>query len=258
MLTFFFQMFFSNNVLISLNFAPMKISNTAQKKNILLVEDEISLHDIIKLNLEIEGFAVLSAFDGKQALELFKSTSVSCVVLDIMMPYLDGFEVCKEIKVINKNCPIIFLSARSTIEDKIKGLEIGGDDYLTKPFHFKELLLRIEKLIERNTVNKNLIIDTYRIGVCTIDYSSFRVTTDTGIVYDLTERQLNMLALLIEKKNQVVSRVEILQKIWKFDIAPNSRTIDNVILLFRKIFEETSGNVYFKSIRGVGYMFEEK
>jgi len=251
-------MFFSNNVLISFNFAPMKTSNSIQNKTILLVEDEISLHDIIKLNLEIEGYTVLSAFDGKQAIELFKTTLVSCVVLDIMMPYLDGFEVCKEIKTINQNCPIIFLSARSAIEDKIKGLEIGGDDYLTKPFHFKELLLRIEKLIGRATINKNLIPDTYKIGVCTIDYSSFRVTTDDGVVFDLTERQLNMLALLIEKKNQVVSRVEILQKVWKFDIAPNSRTIDNVILLFRKIFEETSGNVYFKSIRGVGYMFEEK
>lgn len=245
-------------MLISLNFASMKTTHKAQNKKILLVEDEVSLHDIIKLNLEIEGFVVLSAFDGNQAVELFKSTSVSCVVLDIMMPYLDGFEVCKEIKSINQNCPIIFLSARSDIEDKIKGLEIGGDDYLTKPFHFKELLLRIEKLIERNSVDKNIILDTYRIGVCTIDYKSFRVTSDNGIVYDLTERQLNMLALLIEKKNQVVSRVEILQKIWKFDITPNSRTIDNVILLFRKIFEETSGNVYFKSIRGVGYMFEEK
>lgn len=236
----------------------MKSINANQNKSILLVEDEQSLHDIIKLNLELEGFNVISAFDGKEAVDVFKTAAVSCVVLDVMMPIFDGFEVCKRIKVINKNCPVIFLSARGAIEDKINGLEIGGDDYVTKPFHFKELLLRIEKLIGRASSEIKANSDTYKIGVCTVDYNSFKVIVDDGTTYDLTERQINMLALLIEKKNQVVSRVEILQKVWKFDIAPNTRTIDNVILLFRKIFEETSGKVFFKSIRGVGYMFEDE
>lgn len=239
----------------------MNTKFVSKGNNVLLVEDEASLHDIIKLNLEIEGFKVISAYNGLEAMELFIKSTIACVILDVMMPQMDGFEVCKLIREKDTTCPIIFLTARGTIEEKIKGLEIGADDYVTKPFHFKELLLRINKLISK----AQLIEDTeqksnhsYTIGGSEIDFDSYRVTNSQGIVFDLTERQINMLALLIEKKNQVVSRSEILQKVWKFDIVPNTRTIDNVILLYRKIFEENTGELYFKSIRGVGYMYQEK
>jgi two-component system alkaline phosphatase synthesis response regulator PhoP len=225
---------------------------------ILLVEDEASLHDIIRLNFEMEGFEVVSAFDGEMAIDCFQKKQPDVVVLDVMMPKLNGFEVCSKIVALNKNVPIIFLSARDQVNDRIKGLELGAEDYLTKPFHFKELLLRVQKLVGRGVAQlaKDSVKNSYQIGQAIVDFESFSVEVGAER-FDLTEKQLNTLALLIKNKNKVVSRTEILQKVWGYDTVPNTRTIDNIILLFRKIFEETSGVTYFKSIRGVGYMYVE-
>jgi two-component system, OmpR family, alkaline phosphatase synthesis response regulator PhoP len=231
---------------------------TVHKYKLLLVEDEKSLHEIIRLNFELEGFEVISAFDGEEGVTLFNSLRPDVVVLDVMMPKLNGFEVCQKITQSHWKAPLIFLSARDEAQDRIYGLEIGADDYLAKPFHFKELLLRVNKLLERKndssmvkTVNRS-----YQIGDAVIDFESFKVRVGSE-TYDLTEKQLNTLALLIENKNKVVSRTEILQKVWGYDTVPNTRTIDNIILLYRKIFEESSKVTYFKSIRGVGYMYVE-
>lgn len=227
-------------------------------KNILLVEDEENLHEAIKLNLDIEGYNVTSVFNGKNAINKVKEKKFDLILLDVMLPDVNGFDICETIRLNDEQTPILFLTAKSDSEDRIKGLTIGGDDYLTKPFNIEELLLRIKLLIKRsNQVDDSSdSITTYSIGNFTINFNSFEVVDNEGVVTPLTKKQINLLKLLIDKKNQAVSRQEILEKVWGYEIYPTTRTIDNVILSFRKIFEKnTKPNTYFKSIRGVGYKF---
>lgn len=225
--------------------------------NILLAEDETSLHDVIKLNLELEGYKVLSAYDGKKAIELHQNSKIDLIILDIMMPHINGFDVCQTIRLEDQQTPIIFLSARDQIEDKIEGLEFGADDYLGKPFHMKELLLRIKNLIKRSTIEEYSEDSEYSIGEFDINLKSYEVTSGENFIEKLSEKQARLLKLLLDNENVVVSRKEILQKVWQYDTIPNTRTIDNVILSFRKIFE-TDNTSYFQSVRGVGYKFSKK
>jgi two-component system alkaline phosphatase synthesis response regulator PhoP len=225
--------------------------------NILLVEDEQSLHDVIKLNLELEGHKVLSAFDGKKAIEIHQNSKCDLIILDIMMPHINGFDVCQTIRLEDQKTPIIFLSARDQTEDKIKGLEIGADDFLGKPFHMKELLLRIKNLIKRSDNNNDENHSEYSIGEFDINLKSYEITKEGILVEKLSEKQARLLKLLLDNENNVVSRKEILQKVWQYDTIPNTRTIDNVILSFRKIFESENTS-YFQSVRGVGYKFSKK
>lgn len=226
-------------------------------KNILLVEDEENLHEAIKLNLDIEGYNVTSVFKGRNAIAKVKEKKFDLIILDVMLPDVNGFDICETIRLNDEQTPILFLTAKSDSEDRIKGLTIGGDDYLTKPFNIEELLLRIKLLIKRSAKTDNVdSITIYKIGEYAINFNSFEVVDDSGIVTALTKKQINLLKLLIDKKNQAVSREEILEKVWGYEIYPTTRTIDNVILSFRKIFEKkTAPNTYFKSIRGVGYKF---
>lgn len=227
-------------------------------KNILLVEDEENLHEAIKLNLDIEGYNVTSAFEGKDALVKSKVKKYDLIILDVMLPDVSGFDICETIRLNDSHTPILFLTAKSDSEDKIKGLSIGGDDYLTKPFNIEEFLLRVKLLIKRSSNETNSVhsISTYVLGEFEINFNSFEVVESNGLVYPMTKKQINLLKLLIDKQNQAVSRQEILEKVWGYEIYPTTRTIDNVILSFRKIFEKnTSPNTYFKSIRGVGYKF---
>lgn len=227
-------------------------------KNILLVEDEENLHEAIKLNLDIEGYNVTSAYEGKDAIVKSKEKKFDLIILDVMLPDVNGFDICETIRLNDSQTPILFLTAKSDSEDKIKGLSIGGDDYLTKPFNIEEFLLRIKLLIKRssNVISSSENLSVFSIGEFEINFNSFEVVEQNGNVYPMTKKQINLLKLLIDKKNQAVSRQEILEKVWGYEIYPTTRTIDNVILSFRKIFEKnTSPNTYFKSIRGVGYKF---
>ncbi len=226
--------------------------------HLLLVEDEENLHEAIKLNLSLEGYTVTSAFGGKEALSKSKDRKYDLILLDVMLPDVNGFDICETIRLNDSKTPILFLTAKGDTEDKIKGLSIGGDDYLTKPFNIEELLLRIKLLIKRTsqTSDSKTKLTTYTIGNQTINFESFEVIDDKGNKQPLTKKQLNLLKLLIDKKNQAVSRQEILEKVWGYEVYPTTRTIDNVILSFRKIFEkDVSPNTYFKSVRGVGYKF---
>ena len=225
--------------------------------NILLAEDEQNLHEIIKLNLELEGYKVFSAFDGKKALEIHQNSKINLIILDVMMPYMNGFDVCQTLRLEDQETPIIFLSARDQIEDKLTGLENGADDYLGKPFHMKELLLRIKSLLKRSGHTSDDGVSQYQISNFKIDLKSYEVTLNGKLVEKLSEKQARLLKLLLDNKNNVVSRKEILQKVWQYDTIPNTRTIDNVILSFRKIFE-TANVSYFQSVRGVGYKYSEK
>jgi two-component system alkaline phosphatase synthesis response regulator PhoP len=225
-------------------------------KRILLVEDEENLHLAIKLNLELEQYNVTSVYNGKNALLKFQEGRYDLIILDVMLPEVNGFDICESIRLEDSKVPILFLTAKSSNEDKLIGLKMA-DDYLTKPFNLKELLLRVKNLIERtqslsnNSKNKILFL-----AGCKIDLKSFVIEDSQGEQFTLTYKQIKLLKLFIERKNQVISRQEILEKVWGYDVYPSSRTIDNFILLFRKVFENNlPSSTYFKSIRGVGYKF---
>jgi len=226
------------------------------QRRILLVEDEENLHEAIKMNLELEDYIVTSVFNGKEAMRKFNQGRYDLVILDVMLPGVNGFDICQAIRLENKQIPILFLTAKNASHDRINGLKVGGDDYLTKPFNLEELILRSANLIKRSLITTDKSIDQYRIGEFVIDFNSFEVIAENGQMSRLTNRQIKLLRLLIEKSNQVVSRQEILEKIWGYDVYPSTRTIDNVILAFRKIFEiNVEPFTYFKSVRGVGYKF---
>ena len=230
------------------------------KANILIVEDELNLHEALKLNLEMEGYEVTSAFDGNEALKKVENAYFDLIIMDIMLPELDGISVTESIRVHNNEVPILMLSAKNTPADKVLGLKKGADDYLTKPFNLDEVLIRVSKLIEKNKrlQVKESIGDQYKFGNNLIDFKAQDAVTWNGQHVDLSKKEAMLLKLLIENKGEVVTREKILQVVWGYNVYPTTRTIDNFILSFRKYFEEDSRNpVYFHSVRGVGYKYTD-
>jgi two-component system alkaline phosphatase synthesis response regulator PhoP len=231
-----------------------------KKISILLVEDEKNLHEALKLNLELEGYEITSAFDGGQALKAVQLEYFHLIILDVMLPGMDGLSVTETIRVQNNDVPILMLSARNASADRVLGLKKGADDYLTKPFDLEELLLRIRKLIDKNKrlQEKDYSGEVYSFGKNTIDFRAQEAITKTGARIQLSKKETMLLKLLIENKNEVVTREKILQAVWGYNVYPTTRTIDNFVLSFRKYFEETSRNPkYFHSVRGVGYKYTE-
>ncbi|MBX7226517.1 MAG: response regulator transcription factor [Chitinophagales bacterium] len=224
---------------------------------ILLAEDEKSLRDALKLNLELEDMEVVTAENGNIALKKFEEGHYDLLILDVMMPELDGFAVCEHIRLKNNDVPIMFLTAKDSGEDKIQGLKKGADDYLTKPFNLEEFLLRVKSLTKRSQRNlKGGIIEKFTFDGNEIDFSNYKAKGNLG-TFDLTKKETALLKLLVDRKNEVVSRNDILHLVWGYDVYPSTRTIDNFILNFRKNFEQDPKNpVYFISIRSIGYKFE--
>lgn len=224
---------------------------------ICLVEDEKSLSELIQLNLEMEGYAVSTFNNGKKAFDSAKDfNSFQLVILDVMLPEISGLEICKEIRKYS-SVPVLFLSAKGTTEDKIAGLKLGGNDYLSKPFDLEELLLRVQILTKSTSHQVNTVQNILKIGQQAVDFNTYNVVDSvTEETITLSKKEIELLKLFNEKEGLVVSRDEILDKIWGKDQFPTSRTIDNYILTFRKIFEKDPRNpVYFHSIRAVGYKF---
>jgi two-component system alkaline phosphatase synthesis response regulator PhoP len=243
----------------SFSHQPTAYQNMAQPR-ILIVEDEENLLAAIKMNLELEGYEVVTAISGPEALKKFGQQRFNLVILDIMLPDLNGYEVCQTIRVNNSETPILFLTAKDTSEDKVMGLKMGADDYLTKPFNLEELLLRVKVLVRHSmkgtSDEKNTHV--FRFEGNEIDFITFTAKTKHNNAIQLTKREAALLKLLIERKNEVVSRKQILQTVWGYDVFPSTRTIDNFILTFRKYFEDDSRNPrYFHSIRGIGYKFTD-
>jgi two-component system, OmpR family, alkaline phosphatase synthesis response regulator PhoP len=223
---------------------------------ILIAEDEQSISSVLKLNFELEGFEVLLAETGRSALDQYKQSrnTISLVVLDVMLPDINGFEICQQIKNTDPGMPVIFLTAKGESEDRIKGLKTGGDDYLVKPFNLEELLLRIQNLLKRSGKSPGPVV--YSFGKNSIDFSTWEISGVGGKSETISKREIQLLRLLIDKENEVVSRDEILSKLWEEHENPSSRTIDNFILNFRKYFEKNPRSPkHFHSIRGVGYKF---
>lgn len=226
---------------------------------ILLVEDEENLQHAIKLNLEMEGYTVIIAGDGNSAIKAFREQKFDLVVLDIMLPEMDGLMVCEHIRLYDSDVPVLFLSAKNTPSDRIAGLRKGADDYLTKPFELEELLLRIQKLIQK--MDKLSKSDSMKVpvefvfGENRINFDSYEAWGVKGKI-ELTKKEILLMKLLIENTNEVVSREHILKVVWDYTVIPNTRTIDNFILALRKYFERDPKNpLYIQSVRGVGYKF---
>lgn len=231
------------------------------KPSILLVEDEENLHEALKLNLELEGYAITSAYDGALALKAVQEEYFDLIIMDIMLPEIDGIAVIQTIRLTHTEVPILILSAKNNSEDRVLGLKKGADDYLTKPFNLEELLLRVQKLINKNKrlQERSTIGDSYAFGGHSINFKAQQATTAAGERIDLSKKEAMLLKLLIENKNEVVPREKILQSVWGYNVYPTTRTIDNFILNFRKYFEADSRNPqYFHSVRGVGYKYAEE
>ncbi len=226
--------------------------------NILLVEDEENLHEALKLNLEMEGYSITSAYDGTAALKAIGNEYFDLIIMDIMLPGIDGISITETVRVSANEVPILILSAKNSSADRVLGLKKGADDYLTKPFNLEELLLRVAKLIEKNkklTV-KETIADFYEFGNNKIDFKAQEATNWNGQQIPLSKKEVMLLKLLIENKGEVVTREKILQVVWGYNVYPTTRTIDNFILSFRKYFEPDSRNPkHFHSVRGVGYKY---
>ena len=231
-----------------------------KKISILLVEDEENLHEALRLNLELEGFDVTPAFDGVAALKSIENEYFDLIILDVMLPEMDGINVTETIRLRNNEVPILILSAKNSSADRVLGLKKGADDYLTKPFNLEELLLRVHKLVEKNQKlqDKSSVGNSYSFGNNIIDFKAQEATTKAGQKIQLSKKETMLLKLLIENKNEVVTREKILQSVWGYNVYPTTRTIDNFILSFRKYFEEDSRSPkYFHSVRGVGYKYAE-
>lgn len=226
--------------------------------NILLVEDEENLHEALKLNLEMEGYSITSAYDGTEALKCIANEYFDLIIMDIMLPGIDGISITETVRINANEVPILILSAKNSSADRVLGLKKGADDYLTKPFNLEELLLRVSKLIQKNkklTV-KETIIDFYEFGNNKIDFKAQEATTWNDQHIPLSKKEVMLLKLLIENKGEVVTREKILQVVWGYNVYPTTRTIDNFILSFRKYFELDSRNPkHFHSVRGVGYKY---
>jgi two-component system alkaline phosphatase synthesis response regulator PhoP len=208
----------------------------------------------------LEGYDITSAFDGNQALQKIEQEYFDLIIMDVMLPEVDGISVTENIRLQNNEVPILILSAKNTSADRVFGLKKGADDYLTKPFNLEELLLRVQKLIEKNKKmqEKYSVGDSYSFGKNTIDFKAQEVLTRKGERLQISKKEAMLLKLLIENKNEVVPREKILQAVWGYNVYPTTRTIDNFILNFRKYFEEDSRNPqFFHSVRGVGYKYTE-
>lgn len=222
---------------------------------ILLVEDEENIRDVVKLNLEMEGYEVVATDNGKDALKYVNEQHFDLLVLDVMLPEADGFQICEQIRLTNMDVPIIFLTAKDSTQDRITGLKKGADDYLVKPFNLEELLLRVQKLIRRTSKKPENTPEIYEFGGNKVNFATYEAEGQPGH-FTLTKKEAMLLKLLIERRGEVVSRQQILQSVWGYDVYPSTRTIDNFILSFRKYFEnDPKQPEYFLSIRGVGYKF---
>ncbi len=222
---------------------------------VCLVEDEQSLIELISLNLEMEGYHVQCYSDGQTALDLLaKPFHFDLIILDVMLPNVNGFDICKEIRK-HDATPILFLSAKGTTADRIAGLKLGANDYITKPFDLEEFLLKVQ-ILTQGLVSAE--VQSYmKVGGFRVDFTSYTVQGADGVeVHQFSKREIELLELFHEKEGKVISRNEILDRVWGTDQFPTSRTIDNYILVFRKLFEPDPKNPkHFFSIRGVGYKF---
>ncbi|MBN1848615.1 MAG: response regulator transcription factor [Deltaproteobacteria bacterium] len=236
------------------------------KKRILVVEDETHLAEGLKLNLALKGYDVMISADGNSALQRWKEWEPDLIVLDIMLPGIDGLSVLRNIRLEDERIPILILSAKGDPDDRVKGFSYGVDDYLAKPFNLDEFLLRVERLLTRGAWSQaggaskgngvSSLPGIYEFGGNRIDFQTLKAYGPSGQI-SLTEQEARLLRLFIANRGKPLSRRKLLEIAWGYARGSTSRTVDNFIVRFRKYFEVDPKNpVYFKSLRSVGYVFD--
>ncbi len=234
-------------------------SEDKTRDRILLVEDEVSLAVGLEYNLKEDGYEVVWVEDGRKALQVFETESFDLVILDVMMPYFNGFEVAEKIRQQSPQMPVLILTARSDVKDRVRGLSAGADDYLTKPFHLEELLLRIRGMLRRKQWYRSALLNhpVITLGKYQINFEDLTCRSGDQS-FQLTNREAMVLKYLVERKGTIVSRKELLENVWNIDSEIETRTVDNFIARLRKYFEEDPKNpVLIQSVRSIGYMFSE-
>ncbi|HEX5419557.1 MAG TPA: response regulator transcription factor [Gammaproteobacteria bacterium] len=222
---------------------------------ILVVDDEVHLAEGIRENLEAEGYETDVAHDGQSGLEKIRASRLDLVILDIMMPKLNGLEVCEQIRREGRQTPVLFLTVKSDPADRVQGFEAGGDDYLAKPFHLKELLLRVAAILRRSRWYSESEAGL-RFGGNHIDFGTYQARAWDGGEHALTHKEAMILKVLSEHAGSIVTREEILDRVWGYEVFPSTRTIDNFIARLRKRFERNpEAPAHFHTVRGVGYRF---
>lgn len=232
---------------------------------ILVIEDETHIAEGIIFNLRKENFEVELAQDGNEGLRKWQNWNPDLIVLDIMLPVLDGFSILKHIRLKDEKIPVLILTARANTEDKLKGFSSGVDDYMTKPFNLEEFILRIRALLKRVATSKSnsslsaiQLPDKISFGSNTIDFKNYTAISASGDI-KLTEQEITLLKLLVINKGKPVSRKTMLEAGLGYRGTLDTRTVDNFLVRFRKYFEKDPKNpVFFKSLRSVGYLFNDK
>jgi two-component system alkaline phosphatase synthesis response regulator PhoP len=225
-------------------------------KRIMVVEDEEAIVRLISYNLMKEGFEVLTSSDGLDALEKIRTEKPDLIILDIMLPGIDGYEICRQIRKDDISVPVIMLSARNEELDKVLGLELGGDDYVTKPFSPRELIARVRALLRRvQRVEKTPDHEIISIGKLVIDLSSHEVKLDERVV-KLTPKEFDLLEFLIRNKGRAVSRAQLLDRVWDYDFSGDTRIVDVHISRLREKIDFDPKNPYIQTVRGIGYKFK--
>lgn len=233
----------------------MENTDKENQKTILIVDDEQPIVDILVYNLNKEGYNTLEANDGVTAVDIALEKKPDLILLDIMLPRMDGLTVCKKIRT-KYNMPILMLTAKDEEIDKILGLELGADDYITKPFSIKELLARVSSVLRRYNINKENIDNILTVGNLNVNLIKHEVFKGNEKV-DLTLKEFELLKLLLENKGKVLSRNYLLDKIWGYDYYGETRTVDVHIRYLRKKIEgDDSSEKYIQTIRGVGYKID--
>lgn len=225
---------------------------------LLIVDDESNIVDILRFNLEKEGYEVHTAENGKIGYQVFKEEKPDLLLLDIMMPELDGFGLCKMIRE-ESNVPIIMLTARAEEVDKVLGLEFGADDYITKPFSVRELIARVKANLRRQNMEEKSVPDKIlRFGKLEIDTIQYKVTKDKEEI-NLTVREYELLKFLMEQGNQIFTREQLLEQVWGYEYYGDVRTVDVTVRRLREKIEDDPGHpTYIETKRGVGYYFSAK
>jgi len=234
------------------------MSATPSGTRVLVVEDDPHLAAGVMENLRAEGYEVSTAGDGEQALEWLRERGCALIVLDVMLPGIDGFGVCRTLREQGNNTPVLFLTARGDPVDRVRGLESGGDDYLAKPFHLQEFLLRVRAILRRWDWYRSASATAavLRFGDNEVDFRAFRARAWNGEAQELTEKEAMILKVLAEHAGEIVSREDLLERVWGYDVFPSTRTVDNFILRLRKRFEKDPARPrHFLTVWGVGYRF---
>lgn len=229
--------------------------STNRPARVLVVDDEGHLADGIRENLAAEGYDTDVAYDGAAGLAALSAENFDLAIVDVMMPRMDGLELCASMRRAGIQTPVLFLTVKGAPEDRVKGFEAGGDDYLTKPFHLQELLLRVAAILRRSHWYA-AAAPALEFGGNTIDFRTYRATAWDGSEHNLTHKEAMIVQALAEREDEIVTREEILDRVWGYEVFPSTRTIDNFIVRVRKRFERNPEEPqHFHTVRGVGYRF---